>query len=89
MEYCRIFLLAGTQSPFRYGNIFQSCGPALFVPGQDRSVTQIEDQQVGSGNRVIRVTRLAVGTAVQFALLIEHQREVLPLAFCRQRQVKQ
>ena len=34
MEYCRIFLSAGTQSPFRYGNIFQSCGPALFVPGQ-------------------------------------------------------
>ena len=82
MEYCRIFLSAGTQSPFRYGNIFQSCGPALFVPGQDRSVTQIEDQQVGSGDRVIRVARRFVYTSVQFALLAESQREVLLLAFC-------
>ena len=56
----------------------------LFVPRKDRIVPQIEDQQVGSGNRVIRVTRLAVGAAVQFALLIEYQREVLLLAFCRQ-----
>ena len=44
MEYCRIFLSAGTQSPFRYGNIFQSCGPALFVPGQDRHIAQVENQ---------------------------------------------
>lgn len=89
MEYCRIFLSAGTQSPFRYGNIFQSCGPALFVPGQDRSVTQIEDQQVGSGDRVIRVARLSVGTSVQFAHLAESQREVCFLPSAVSGQVKQ
>lgn len=48
-------------------------------------MAQVEDQQICGGNRIVGVARLSVGASVQFTLFAESQREVLPLAFCRQR----